>query len=173
VDSKSGVSGAGRSAKQPNLYTEVAEGVRAYGIGGHRHVAEIEQTLAAAAGVPNFTISFTPQVVPMSRGILSNIYVKLAPEKSYEQARFVLEQRYDGEPFVKVMTGDYAPTTRDVSGTNHCYMNIFKDRIRHRLIIVSVIDNLVKGASGQAVQNFNIMFGLPETTGLEYIPVFP
>jgi N-acetyl-gamma-glutamyl-phosphate reductase len=173
IDSKSGISGAGRSAKQPNLYTEVNENVRPYSIGGHRHLAEIEQTLSAASGTPNLMVSFTPQVVPISRGIISNIYAKLSMEKSFGEVRELLEQRYQDSSFVKLMPGDYIPTPRDVAGTNYCYMNVFKDRLKGRIVIVSVIDNLVKGASGQAVQNFNIMFGLPETSGLEYIPVFP
>ncbi|NDF11308.1 MAG: N-acetyl-gamma-glutamyl-phosphate reductase [Proteobacteria bacterium] len=173
IDSKSGISGAGRSGKVANLFAEVDGGFRAYSIANHRHISEIEQTLQAASGMANMQVTFTPQVVPMTRGILSTIYVKLSPEVEFEELREVLEQRYANESFVKLMDGDHAPSTKEVVGTNRCFINIFKNRIRHRAIIVSVIDNLIKGASGQAIQNFNLMFGFREDTGLRQIPVYP
>lgn len=173
IDSKSGITGAGRSAKQENLFTEVNDSIRAYSVGGHRHVAEIEQTLSAAAAGVKVNVTFTPQVVPMNRGILSTIYVKLVPGISANDLREVLELQYEDEQFVKICPPGHAPASREVMGTNYCFMNIFENRIKDRAIIVSVIDNLVKGASGQAVQNFNIMFGLDEGLGLKQTAIFP
>jgi N-acetyl-gamma-glutamyl-phosphate reductase len=172
-DSKSGISGAGRKAVQPNLFTEVNENVRPYSLGGHRHVAEIEQEISKIAGGKEILINFTPQVVPMNRGIISTIYVEHQDGKTTADLKEILQNKYQNENFVKVAKGDEIPTPRDVYSTNMCYMNIFKDRLENRSIIVSCIDNLVKGASGQAVQNFNIMFGFDETTGLKLTPVFP
>ncbi len=174
ADSKSGISGAGRSAKVDNLFAEVTESTRAYSVGGHRHVAEIEQALSAAAAGTKVYVTFTPQVVPMSRGILSNIYVKLTPGVTVDDLREVLTMQYEGERFVKVMPKSYkSPSTKDVMGTNSCFISVFENRVPGRAIIVSTIDNLVKGASGQAIQNFNVMFDLPEDTGLNHIAVFP
>jgi N-acetyl-gamma-glutamyl-phosphate reductase len=172
IDSKSGVSGAGRAAKEANLYGEVAEGIHAYGIAAHRHAPEIEQELSRAAGHA-LTVTFTPHLMPMSRGILSTIYVRLANGATVADLRATLEARYAGEPFVGVLPEGAAPATRHVRGSNHCLMNVFADRGEGRAIIVSVIDNLVKGASGQAVQNMNLLFGVPETAGLEQEPLFP
>ncbi len=172
-DSKSGISGAGRKAVQPNLFTEVNENVRPYSLGGHRHVAEIEQEISKIAGGKEIVINFTPQVVPMNRGIISTIYVEHQDGKTTADLKEILQNKYQNENFVKVAEGDEIPTPRDVYSTNMCYMNIFQDRLKNRSIIVSCIDNLVKGASGQAVQNFNIMFGFEETTGLRLTPVFP
>jgi len=173
IDAKSGITGAGRGAKQENLFAEVNDSVRAYSVGGHRHVAEIEQTLSAAALGTKVNVTFTPQVVPMNRGILSTIYLKMIPEVSLEDLREVLMMQYEDEKFVKIMPPGHAPATREVMGSNYCFINIFENRIPGRAIIVSVIDNLVKGASGQAVQNFNIMFGLEEDEGLRQVAVFP
>ncbi|MEO5374385.1 MAG: N-acetyl-gamma-glutamyl-phosphate reductase [Alphaproteobacteria bacterium] len=172
IDSKSGVSGAGRAAKEGSLYCEVAEGIHAYGIASHRHAPEIEQGLSQAAGRP-VIVNFTPHLMPMSRGILSTIYVRLAEGVTAAELRTALAGRYAGEPFVRVLPEGVVPHTRHVRGSNTCLMGVFADRMPGRAIICSVIDNLVKGASGQAVQNFNLMMGLPETTGLEQQPLFP
>lgn len=172
IDAKSGVSGAGRAAKEGSLFAEVAEGIHAYGIASHRHAPEIEQGLSAAAGVP-VTVNFTPHLMPMSRGILSTIYVRLAAGVSAADLRGALARRYAAEPFVRVLPEGAAPHTRHVRGSNFCLMNVFADRVPGRAIICSVIDNLVKGASGQAIQNMNAMLGLDETLGLDQQPLFP
>ncbi len=172
IDAKSGVSGAGRDAKQASLYSEVAEGIHAYGIASHRHAPEIEQGLSEAAGRP-VTVNFTPHLMPMSRGILASIYVRLANGTKVEDLRQTLDTRYKGEPFVRVLPAGQAPATRHVRGSNHCLIGLFGDRVPGRAILLSVIDNLVKGASGQAVQNMNLMAGFPETAGLEQEPLFP
>ena len=172
IDAKSGVSGAGRDAKQGSLYAEVTEGIHAYGVASHRHAPEIEQGLSEAAGKP-ILVNFTPHLVPMSRGILSSIYVRLANGTTVDDLRRTLEARYAGEPFVRLLPAGQAPQTRHVRGSNHCLIGLFADRVPGRAILLSAIDNLVKGASGQAVQNMNLMAGLPETTGLEQEPLFP
>jgi N-acetyl-gamma-glutamyl-phosphate reductase len=164
IDAKSGVTGAGRSAKQANLFTEIDGGVSAYGIANHRHTPEIEQ------GLGGITLTFTPHLIPMNRGILSTIYVGCGDVK---KAREVLEKTYNDQPFVHILSEGITPSTHQVRGTNHCVMNIFESRIKGEAIIVSAIDNLVKGASGQAVQNMNLMFGFPETTGLQMTAMFP
>ncbi len=171
ADSLSGISGAGRSVKQEMLFTELEGGVSAYGIGKHRHMAEIEQELAAVASKP-IRISFTPHLVPITRGMLSTIHAALSPNVAADDVRAHLQKRYANEPFVAVLeTG--SPTTHQVRGTNLCVMSVHAGRLPGELIIISVIDNLVKGASGQALQNANLMFGLPETTNLERTAVFP
>jgi N-acetyl-gamma-glutamyl-phosphate reductase len=172
IDSKSGVSGAGRAAKEGSLFAEVAEGIHAYGVASHRHAPEIEQALSLAAGRP-VVVSFTPHLMPMNRGILSTIYVRLAAGVTAEDARATLARRYAREPFVAVLPMGQIPATRHVRGSNHCLIGVVADRLAGRAIIVSVIDNLVKGASGQAVQNFNVITGLAETTGLGHRPLFP
>ena len=172
IDAKSGVSGAGRSEKQATLHTEVSEGIHAYGVGTHRHAPEIEQELAVAAGRP-VTVTFTPHLMPMNRGILATIYVSLAAGADAEDLRVALAARYDREPFVHVLPHGRAPATRDVRGSNHCLIGVFADRVPGRAILLSVTDNLVKGASGQAIQNMNVMCGLPETMGLEQEALFP
>ncbi|KAL7002772.1 N-acetyl-gamma-glutamyl-phosphate reductase [Sarracenia purpurea var. burkii] len=172
IDSKSGVSGAGRGAKEANLYTEIAEGIHSYGITGHRHVPEIEQGLSEAAS-SEVTVSFTPHLMPMSRGMQSTIYVELAPKVSVEDLYQHLRLFYENEEFVVLGKEKEVPHTRHVRGSNFCVMNVFPDRIPGRAIIISVIDNLVKGASGQALQNLNLMMGIPENTGLTYMPLFP
>ena len=170
IDAKSGVSGAGREAKQGSLFAEVGEGVHAYGVARHRHAPEIEQGLAAAAG-RDVTVNFTPHLIPMNRGILATIYVRTA--KGADALREALARRYADEPFVRVLPAGAAPATRHVRGSNHCLIGVFDDRIEGRAILISAIDNLVKGASGQAIQNMNLMHALPETTGLEQAPLFP
>ncbi|MCD6035726.1 MAG: N-acetyl-gamma-glutamyl-phosphate reductase [Rickettsiales bacterium] len=172
IDSKSGVSGAGRGAKQDSLFSEVDGGFKAYGISSHRHMPEIEHQLERATGTA-LTVHFTPHLLPMIRGILSTIYVHLAPGKTLADARKVLQAAYDNEPFVHITPEGHAPSTREVYGTNQSRIGVFAGRDGITLILVSVIDNLVKGASGQAVQNMNILFGLVETTGLDIAPLFP
>jgi len=172
IDAKSGVSGAGRAAKEASLFAEVAEGVHAYGVAKHRHTPEIEQGLALAAKRP-VTVNFTPHLMPMNRGILATIYVRLAGGARAADARAALAGRYEGEPFVRVVPEGVVPATRHVRGSNHCLIGVFDDRLPGRAIVLSVIDNLVKGASGQAVQNMNVGFGLDETAGLEQQPLFP
>ncbi len=170
IDAKSGVTGAGRTANEANLFAEVAEGIHAYGVANHRHAPEIEQELSLAAG-HSITVTFTPHLVPMNRGILATIYVRLAEGVQAEDLRKTLVRRFHGEPFVRVVEG--APATRFVRGSNQCHIGVFADRVKGRAILISALDNLVKGASGQAVQNMNLMFGLPETSGLEAEPLFP
>jgi len=172
IDSKSGVTGAGRALKETMLFGEVAEGIHAYGIASHRHAPEMEQELSRAAGRP-VTVNFTPHLMPMNRGILSTIYVRLVGGASAATLREKLATRYAGEPFVRVVPEGASPATRHVRGSNHCLIGVFSDRVAGRAIRVSVLDNLVKGASGQAIQSFNVMHGLPETTGLEQEPLFP
>ncbi|PWA69123.1 oxidoreductase [Artemisia annua] len=172
IVSNSGVSGAGRSAKEANLYTEVSEGIFSYGITRHRHVPEIEQELSDAAN-SRVTVSFTPTLMPMSRGMQSTINVELAPGVSVEDLKQHLTKFYEKEEFVAVLPDGQAPHTKYVQGSNGCHINVFPDRIPGRAIIISVIDNLVKGASGQALQNLNLMMGYPENTGLSCMPLFP
>ncbi|KAF8058383.1 hypothetical protein N665_1246s0005 [Sinapis alba] len=172
IDAKSGVSGAGRGAKEANLYSEIAEGISSYGVTRHRHVPEIEQGLSDVAQ-SKVTVSFTPHLMPMIRGMQSTIYVEMAPGVGTEDLYQQLKSSYEDEEFVKVLEEGVVPRTHNVRGSNYCFMNVFPDRIPGRAIIISVIDNLVKGASGQALQNLNIMLGLPETTGLLHQPLFP
>jgi N-acetyl-gamma-glutamyl-phosphate reductase len=171
IDAKSGVTGAGRSAKQANLFTELNDGMSAYGIGSHRHAPEIEQGLSQSAG-SEIIVSFTPHLIPMNRGILSTIYVTLAQGKAVDALKDCLHKTYQDEPFVQV-TKNNPPSTHQVRGTNLCVMGVYADRVPGKAIIVSAIDNLVKGASGQAIQNMNVMCGFPETTALMQTAVFP
>lgn len=168
VDAKSGVSGAGRAAKEGTLFAEVSEGFHAYGIASHRHTAEYDQELALAAGRP-VQVTFTPHLTPQNRGILATIYVKGDAQAIHS----ALSERFKPEPFVDVLAFGETPHTRHVRGSNYCRIGVAADRRAGRAIIVSVLDNLVKGASGQAIQNANIMFGLPETTALLQAPLFP
>ncbi|MCW5699818.1 MAG: N-acetyl-gamma-glutamyl-phosphate reductase [Rhodospirillales bacterium] len=172
IDSKSGVSGAGRGLKEGSLFAEVAEGVHAYGVASHRHAPEIEQEISVAAGRA-LHVNFTPHLMPMNRGILSTIYLRLTHAATASDLHACLERRYAGEPFVRVLPEGVAPATRHVRGSNHAHLGVFADRLPGRAIVLSVIDNLVKGASGQAVQNMNLLCGLPETTGLQQQPLFP
>lgn len=169
INALSGISGAGRSAKEANLFAELGESAAAYSVGRHRHMPEIEQELTAAAAAPA-TVAFTPHLVPMARGELLTITVEGAPAP---ELRAALAARYDGEPFVHLLPEGVAPSTRMVRGANHCVLNVFADRVPGRAIIIAAIDNLVKGSSGQAMQNMNVMFGLPETMGLMAAPLFP
>ena len=169
VDSKSGVSGAGRGLSLKTHICETGESFSAYKVGrSHRHIPEIEQELSRAAG-ENVTIEFTPHLIPISRGMLSTIYVNTSANE--QDLKACIKDFYQGSAFVRVIDG--VPATKDVRGTNRCLMGVAKNKASRRATIISVIDNLTKGASGQAVQNMNLMFGLDETTGLDYIPVFP
>ncbi|MFM2129161.1 MAG: hypothetical protein RL477_707, partial [Pseudomonadota bacterium] len=172
IDAKSGVSGAGRAEKEANLFAEVSEGIHAYGIANHRHAPEIEQGLSDAFG-KNIVVNFTPHLVPMNRGILACIYVRLAGGAAADDLHAALDAAYADEYFVRVLPRGMAPATRHVRGSNHCLIGVFPDRLPGRAILVSAIDNLVKGAAGQAVQNFNLLQGLPEPTALEQEPLFP
>ena len=173
VDAKSGVTGAGRAEKQANLYCEVSEGMHAYAVGTHRHACEIEQGLTRANGGKPVMTCFTPHLVPMNRGILATNYVRLTGAGSHEELHACLAERYGREPFIQVMPLGIAPATREVRGTNQVRIGVFADRVPGRAILVSVIDNLVKGASGQAIQNMNVMLGLEETAGLDLVAMFP
>jgi N-acetyl-gamma-glutamyl-phosphate reductase len=172
IDAKSGVSGAGRSLKQNILFSEAGEGLSPYGIGSHRHVPEIEQEIGAAAGQP-VIVNFTPHLVPMTRGELCTSYVQLGNGTTPADARAALQDAYTASPFVRVMEEGVIPATQHVRGSNYCHIGVFADRIPGRAIVVSVIDNLVKGSAGQALQNFNVMHGLDETMALEQLPLFP
>ena len=172
IDAKSGVSGAGRDAKQANLFCEISEGMSAYGVGKHRHMPEMEQELALAAGGP-VSLSFTPHLIPMNRGELITTYVRLVNGATVDSLREAMAAAYKDEPFLKVVPAGVAPATRHVRGSNHLHMGVFADHRPGHAIVISVLDNLVKGASGQAVQNMNVMLGLPETMGLEQVALFP
>jgi N-acetyl-gamma-glutamyl-phosphate reductase len=171
IDAKSGVTGAGRAAREDMLFAEVAEGFHAYGVGHHRHMAELDQEFSLAAG-REVIVTFTPHLVPMNRGILSTIYLrglKAAPEDLHA----LLARTYANEPFVHVLPFRTMPQTRHVRGSNMTFIGVAADRIGGRAIICSALDNLTKGASGQAVQNMNLMLGFPEVLGLEQVALFP
>jgi N-acetyl-gamma-glutamyl-phosphate reductase len=172
IDAKSGVSGAGRGLKEGNLFCETAEGMHAYSVGTHRHAPEIEQELSHASGGP-VLVNFTPHLVPMTRGELVTCHVKLAGGATVEDVRATLVARFEGERFVKVAPKSASPDTRWVRGSNLCVLSVFADRIPGRAIIVGVIDNLIKGSGGQAIQNMNAVFDLPESEGLTMEPLFP
>ncbi|WP_312429563.1 N-acetyl-gamma-glutamyl-phosphate reductase [Lacrimispora sp.] len=172
IDAKSGTSGAGRGAKVDNLYCEVNENIKAYGVGVHRHTPEIEEQLSYGAGRP-VTISFTPHLVPMNRGILITSYAALKKSISYEEVKAVYDNYYAKEYFVRVLEKDVVPQTKWVEGSNFVDVNFKIDPRTNRIIMMGAMDNLVKGAAGQAVQNMNILFGLPENKGLKLIPLFP
>ena len=171
IDAKSGTTGAGRAAKEEQLFAEVSEGFHAYGVGHHRHMAELDQEFSLAAG-REVIASFTPHLVPMNRGILSTIYVRGAKAKP-EDLHALLSKAYAKEPFVHVLPFGTFPQTRHVRGSNMTFLGVAADRRAGRAIIGSALDNLTKGASGQAVQNMNLMLGFPETLGLEQVALFP
>src|SRR4051794_32420239 len=171
VDAKSGMTGAGRAAKEEMLFSEVSEGFHAYGVGHHRHMAELDQEFTHAAG-REVVVSFTPHLLPMNRGILSTIYVR-GLQKSPEELHAILLKSYADEPFVHVLPYGKMPQTRHVRGSNMTFIGMTNDRIPGRAIICSALDNLTKGASGQGVQNMNLMLGFPETMGLEQVALFP
>jgi N-acetyl-gamma-glutamyl-phosphate reductase len=172
IDSKSGTSGAGRKADVAVSFCEVNEGFKAYGIGTHRHTPEIEQELSCLAG-REITVNFTPHLLPVDRGILSTIYAKMTKKTDTASVLKIYRKRYDGEPFVKVHDEGVLPNIKNVRGTNICEIGVKVNPRTNTLIVVSAIDNLVKGASGQAVQNMNIMLGLPEQEGLDRTALFP
>jgi N-acetyl-gamma-glutamyl-phosphate reductase len=172
VDAKSGMTGAGRSAKEAMLFSEVSEGIHAYGVGHHRHMAELDQEFSAAAGRP-VVVSFTPHLVPMNRGILATIYVRGTAGRLAEDLHAILLKQYMNEPFVHVLPFGEMPQTRHVRGSNMTFIGVAPDRIAGRAIIGSALDNLVKGAAGQAVQNMNLVLGFPEALGLEQVALFP
>jgi len=172
IDAKSGVSGAGRGLKQNVLFSEAGEGLSPYSVGKHRHAPEIEQEISKAAG-KEVLVNFTPHLIPMSRGELCTAYVRLAKAASAEDLRQVLINAYGSEPFIHVAKPGVLPQTQNVRGSNYVQIGVIADRIPGRAIIISVLDNLVKGSAGQAIQNFNLMFGIEETAGLMQQPLFP
>lgn len=172
IDAKSGTSGAGRGAKVANLYCEVNENIKAYGVSTHRHTPEIEEQLSYASG-EDVKISFTPHLVPMNRGILITAYASLKEEVTYEQVKEIYDNYYKDEYFVRVLDKDVPPETRWVEGSNFVDVNFKIDNRTNRIVMMGAMDNLVKGAAGQAVQNMNLMFGLDEKTGLSIVPMFP
>ena len=175
IDAKSGVSGAGRGLKLNTLFCEAGEGLSPYGVASHRHAPEIEQELARAAGrePADVVVNFTPHLVPMSRGELITAHVKLAGGATAEDCETALRRAYEGEPFIRFAPQGMLPATQHVRGSNDCVLAVRADRIPGRAIIIAAIDNLVKGSSGQALQNFNLMFGFNETTALRQLPLFP
>lgn len=172
IDAKSGTSGAGRGAKVGNLYCEVNENIKAYGVASHRHTPEIEEQLGYAAK-EDVRISFTPHLVPMNRGILATEYATLTKQTTYEEVKAVYDKYYKEEKFIRVLDEGICPETKWVEGSNYVDINFKIDPRTNRIIMMGAIDNLVKGAAGQAVQNMNLMFGLPESEGLELVPMFP
>jgi len=171
IDAKSGTTGSGRGLKQSTLFAEAGEGLSPYSIASHRHAPEIEQEISVAAG-SEVTVNFTPHLVPMSRGELCTCYVRL-DGASVDDLRAALEEAFVDEPFVHVAKAGVMPQTQNVRGSNHVQIGVFADRIKGRAIVISTLDNLVKGSAGQAIQNMNLMFGLAETAGLEQIALFP
>lgn len=172
VDAKSGTSGAGRGAKVDNLFCEVNENMKAYGVATHRHTPEIEEQLGYACG-EKITINFTPHLVPMNRGILATTYASLKKDVTYEEVKAIYDKYYADEKFVRVLEKDVCPQIKWVEGSNYVDVNFKIDPRTNRIIMMGAIDNLVKGAAGQAVQNMNLMFGLKESEGLELVPMFP
>lgn len=172
IDAKSGTSGAGRGAKVANLFCEVNESMKAYGVGTHRHTPEIEEQLGYAAG-KDIKLIFTPHLVPMNRGILVTSYADLKKNVTYEEVKAAYDKYYKDEYFVRVLDKDVCPETRWVEGSNYVDVNFKIEPRTNRIIMMGALDNLVKGAAGQAVQNMNLLFGLPENTGLKQVPMFP
>ncbi len=172
IDAKSGVTGAGRKAIDSLIYSEVADGAHAYGVGVHRHAPEIDQYLSRVSG-EDVRVTFTPHLIPMNRGMITTSYVTLRKGYSVEDLRQVYVDRYLEEPFVSVLTDGAIPHTRHVRGSNMARIAIFTDRVPGRAIIISVIDNLTKGSSGQAIQNYNLTQGWDETLGLTGTALFP
>lgn len=172
VDAKSGVSGAGRSPSLTNLFCEVGEGLKAYNVAQHRHAPEMEQELSLQAGIP-VSILFVPHLIPVNRGILSTVYARIQGGFSTEKVYDLYRRHYQNEPFIRLCPPGTFPSTTDVRGSNYCDVGLLVDEVSRCLIVISAIDNLVKGASGQAIQNMNIMCGFPETMGLEQIALSP
>lgn len=172
IDAKSGTSGAGRGAKTANLFCEVNENMKAYGVATHRHTPEIEEQLGYASG-EEVVLNFTPHLVPMNRGILATEYAKLKKDVSWEEVKAIYDKYYEDEKFIRVLDKGICPETKWVEGSNYVDIGFQIDPRTKRIIMMGAIDNLVKGAAGQAVQNMNLMFGLPESEGLELVPMFP
>ena len=172
IDAKSGTSGAGRGAKVDNLFCDVNENMKAYGVATHRHTPEIEEQLGYAAG-QEIVLNFTPHLVPMNRGILVTAYASLKEKVSYETVKAAYDKYYEKEKFVRVLEKDVCPQTKWVEGSNYVDVNFKIDERTGRVIVMGALDNLVKGAAGQAVQNMNLVFGLDESTGLDLVPMFP
>lgn len=177
IDAKSGVSGAGRSLAEERLFCEVDESAQVYALGaaaphGHRHVPEMEQALRTVCDAP-VRLSFTPHLLPMNRGEIVTIYARLAPGQSLAAAQEVLRAQYANSPFVHCLDEGALPSTRQVRGSNHCLLGAYESRLEGRIVLLGVLDNLVKGAAGQAIQNLNLMFGFAENAGLEGAPLFP
>lgn len=173
IDAKSGTSGAGRGAKVANLFCEVNESMKAYGVGTHRHTPEIEEQLGYACGRDDLKLIFTPHLVPMNRGILVTAYANLTKDVTYEDVKAAYDKYYDKEYFIRVLPKDVCPETRWVDGSNFVDIGFKIEPRTNRLIMMGALDNLVKGAAGQAVQNMNLLFGLPENEGLQLAPMFP
>ena len=173
IDAKSGTSGAGRGAKVANLFCEVNESMKAYGVGTHRHTPEIEEQLGYACGRDDLKLIFTPHLVPMNRGILVTAYANLTKDVTYEDVKAAYDKYYDKEYFIRVLPKEVCPETRWVEGSNFVDIGFKIEPRTNRLIMMGALDNLVKGAAGQAVQNMNLLFGLPENEGLQLAPMFP
>ncbi|MBE7636958.1 N-acetyl-gamma-glutamyl-phosphate reductase [Sneathiella sp. P13V-1] len=175
IDAKSGITGAGRGLKQNTLFSEAGEGLSPYSVSKHRHAPEIEQEVAAFAGLKadDVRVNFVPHLIPMSRGELVTCHVKLTDGKTVQDIRDEYSALFKDEPFVRLLDGSAIPQTQMVRGSNHCVVNVFEDRIPGRATVIAAIDNLVKGSSGQAIQNMNLMFGFGETLGLEQVALFP
>ena len=172
IDAKSGTSGAGRGAKVDNLFCEVNESIKAYGVATHRHTPEIEEQIGYAAG-EKVTINFTPHLVPMNRGILVTAYATMHRHMGYDEIKSIYDKYYNNEFFVRVLDMDVCPQTKWVEGSNFVDVNFKIDQRTGRIIMMGALDNVVKGAAGQAIQNMNIMFGLPEEEGIAQAPMFP
>ncbi|HEX3046570.1 MAG TPA: Asd/ArgC dimerization domain-containing protein, partial [Bacillota bacterium] len=172
IDSKSGISGAGRKAELSNLYPEMFGNFKAYGVVGHRHTPEIEQELSRIAN-QEIVVSFTPHLLPISRGILTTIHLKLIKPPTTAEVEAIYQAAYQREPFVKILKAPVLPEIKSVAGTNFCHIAVRVDERTQQLIVISAIDNMIKGASGQAVQNMNLMFDLPEAMGLAGWPIYP
>ena len=171
IDSKSGISGAGKKSVTENLFSEISNSIKPYEISKHKHLAEIEKCISNFSNGKRVNVSFTPHVIPINRGISSNIYVRLVKGKNIKNIRKLFEKR--NFTFLKMLKTNQIPTIKDVVGTNYCFFNIFQDRIKGRIIIISVIDNLIKGAAGQAIQNMNLKYKFKENEGLDFNPVSP
>ncbi|MCH2541244.1 MAG: N-acetyl-gamma-glutamyl-phosphate reductase [Alphaproteobacteria bacterium] len=169
IDSKSGITGAGKKSVTENLFSEVSNSIKPYKIGEHKHLAEIEKCISKYSNGKKVKISFTPHVIPVNRGISSNIYVSLEKGKNIRNIKKLFEKKTF--TFLKILKKNQIPTIKDVVGTNYCFFNIFPDRIKGRIIIISVIDNLIKGAAGQAIHNMNLIYKFKENEGLEFNPI--
>lgn len=172
IDAKSGTSGAGRGAKTDNLFCEVNENMKAYGVCSHRHTPEIEEQLSYASG-ETVTLTFTPHLVPMNRGILVTAYAALKPGVTGADVTAAYEKYYADEKFIRLLAPGECPQTRWVEGSNYTDISYKIDSRTNRIVMMGALDNLVKGAAGQAVQNMNILFGISETAGLDLVPMFP